>query len=628
MDRQYYNILNSIYQEVFSEPIDTETYNVLIKSVRVDRSAGNLARIKETLKNQKDNFEKSLVSQENREINIINNSENNVLTKELDISNKKVLILSLIRNVEKSLKYIIDFKNNLECYFEKVNFYYITNNNTDNTVDLLKSTDLVGEIIFDEKYKSKNQYLASLRNKCYTNALKKYDNEDYDYLVILDTKMTSPINIDSFLDTFKFNNDWDIICGNQTFLKSNYHKDILSLRLLSDDLDITKKYKFLYKFYGESLYWIDKFYNISSWEKVQSAFGGIMILNKKVFKLKSLYNEVLDSYETEHVSLCTKFKNVYINPLLNFQSNINIEGILYNTPYTFIPRDAGFFSVFNYLIGSIINGSRVYPYLNKHKLLEKNKVLNHFSYLDTTVDNSWFNFFEPIKYYIDDDTHNSENIHLYHQTQGEYASSEFKYPYETINLYKSDNFNIWRYNVNNYYKQYIKPRSDILERSKNIINSLSSPDIIGVLVRHPAHNCEQSKTILFEDYYNKIDELLINNNTAIIYLTTDNDFALSAFKHRYNDKLYYDIDSGRSSCDDILNWAMARGTGKIDSIGFINNKGYEYHNKEIIDQTKHGKDIITNVLVLASCKWFIYPPSNISLAVSYINPDINMISLI
>jgi hypothetical protein len=643
MERQYYFLLNSIFHEVHGKNIDTETYNTLVKSLRVDRSPANVARIRESLISQKKDLDKSLVSPENRKISLLENHNidcsNGGNGKSINLENKKILVISIIKNAERTFQYISNFLDDIAPFFERVCFYFLTNNNTDKTSAILDSyvksnsckNNVFGTFAKDFTYKNKVEYLAHLRNQCYQDAC-AFFNEDFDYLVVIDTNIASVLNVEGFIESFSLGCDWDIICGNRTFLRSPYHQDILSLRLLNEDLDITKQYKYIEKFYGESSYWIDKFYSFETWYKVQSAFGGILLCNKKVFKLKTLWNETPGKYESEHVSLCTKFANVYINPKLNHQSNCSIEGILYHEPYIFIPRDAGFFSVFNYLMGSITNGYRVYPFFNKNKCLEKNKFIKHFSYLDEATDNSWYHYFEPLTYHADDETHKSSAILLYNTTQGEDAPNEFKYPHETYKLFKHENFPVWRREVNKYYKKYIKPTSIILKRVDTIVSAFNNnPNVIAVLFRHPAHNCESTRTILFEDYFKKIDKILESYPDSLIYLTTDVDIAIGAFSSRYKDIVKYDIDSGRASYDNIIKWAIARGTGNIDDHGFVNNTGYEYHNeccKSGVDQVKHGQDIVTNVLVMASCKWFIYPQSNISLAISYINPEIEMIPVV
>lgn len=626
MDKQYYDIINNIYTNLYKKPIVYDNFINLMNRFNIIKNPSNIQRLKEYLitENQKDVLAN----------NIFMLNDNNILCNKIEKPSKiNLLILSIFRNIEKNFIYISEFIDNLKLRFKDIDYYILTNNNTDNTEELLKEylkTRPYIHCFFEEDYQhfgNKNIYLAKLRNQCY---IKSKNTNKYDYIVILDSNITSHIDINSFISSFNLVEKWDIICANRTFKKSYYHQDVYSLRLLEEDLDITKKFTNIEKYYEKTQLWINKFYGFNTWYKVQSAFGGLMIINKKAFKLSTLWNEDLNKYESEHISLCTKFKNIYINPNLNFESDICVEGILYLNPYIFIPRDAGFFSVLNYLIGSIKTGSRIYPYYNKQKILEKNKSLDHFCYLDDNVENSWFCYFEPIEYYAEDKTHNSDAILIYNNIQGEIAANEFKIPNETYKLYNNPEFKLWRIEMNKYYNKFIKPKKNILDKVDLQVSQFKT-DMIAVLYRHPAHMCESVKIILFEDYFRKIDEILYTTPDAHIYLTTDTDLAIGAFILKYGDKLLYDKSSGRSSIDNIIKWAVARNqTAKINAIGFVNNIGYEYHNeciKNNIDQIKHAEDIITNTLIMSRCKWFLYPESNISLAISYINPKIEMIPI-
>lgn len=628
MDKQYYDIINNIYTSLYEIPLPYDKFINLAHRFNINRMPSNISRLKDYLINQSQQelLYKNIFMMNDNTVNY-----NNILNK---IETKNILILSIFRNIERNFLYISEFIDQVKSIFKEIDYYILTNNNTDNTEELLKEymkTRPYVHCFFEEDsnhFGNKNEYLAQLRNECYIKSKNISNTDKYDYLVILDSNITSHIDINSFTSSFSLEEKWDIICANRTFKKSYYHEDVYSLRLLDDPIDITKKFTTIEKYHNKNHLWINKFYAFNTWYKVQSGFGGMMIIDKKAFKLLSLWNENLGKYESEHVSLCTKFKNIYINPNLNFESNTYVEGILYKDPYIFIPRDAGFFSVFNYLIGSMKTGSRIYPYYNKQKILEKNNIINHFCYLDNNVDNSWFSYFEPVKYYTGDTNHNSNAILIFNNTLGEIASDEFKIPDETYKLYNNQEFKLWRIEMNKYYKKFIKPKRSILERVELEVSKFNT-DIIAVLYRHPAHMCESSKIILFEDYFRKIDEILDTTPDAHIYLTTDTDLAIGSFTLKYNDKLLYDKSCGRSSVDNIIKWAYARKqNAKIDDIGFINNIGYEYHNeciKNNIDQIKHAEDIIANTLIMSSCKWFIYPESNISLAISYINPEIEMI---
>ena len=151
--------------------------------------------------------------------------------------------------------------------------------------------------------------------------------------------------------------------------------------------------------------------------------------------------------------------------------------------------------------------------------------------------------------------------------------------------------------------------------------------MIGVHYRHPSKSCEIGEVYL-NDYFKKLDNILIDDDYKI-FLATDTDFGLLAFKSRYGDKIIYTKNIDRLPLDNILEWAYAgHNKGKMDNVGFIEGKGYELQhiaseNRNL--STKLGDDILSDVFCLSKCKYLIHPISNISLMVSYINPNIEML---
>lgn len=635
MERHFFNLLNTIHQDVYGQPIDTSTYNKYIKSLRLDSSSASLSRIRENMVKIRDDAFSQITSCFPRKTIVL--SDTSLKTKPIDyrsLKTKNVLMLCLCNNISKNIQYLKKAHEDLSEFFGKCCFYFLTNNNTDETKSLLnnwmKTYENVGGTFMPDNTFIKNDryiFVSQLRNILWRDA-KQFFGTKFDYILILDGNINQYISADKILSSFSLEESWDIICANRTFLKSQYHQDIRSLKLNDDPNTLSDKYEYYDQLGDTSLHWIDKLYIFKTFFKVKSGFGGIMLINGKALKLNSLWDEGEHPNKTEHVSLCEKFLNVYVNPLMTYQHKTFGEGTLYPKPYMFIPRDCGFFSAFNYMIGMLIQGYRIYPYFNFRKLLEKNKTNDHFYYVSEDIDNSWFNYFEPIQFYDDDITHTASDFLLYNNTQGELSSDEFKYPHATKALYKSPAFQEWREHVHTYFNMYIKPSAQITSRIAEINIDFSTTPYIGVLVRHPAHAIETGQ-IFFEDYYKVIDEVLAQTPEANIYLVTDNEMAILAFESKYKNKVFYDSQSGRSSLDNILRWAYARGDGAIDALGMINRVGYEYHMEQArLKKTNPitlGVDIISNTYILAKCKWFVYIPSNISLAVSYINPSIIML---
>ena len=409
--------------------------------------------------------------------------------------------------------------------------------------------------------------------------------------------------------------------------------------------------------------------------------------------------------------------------------------------FLFIPRDAGFLSVFNFYIGAIHNNKdkKIYPYLNKKALLQYNNIsqVKHYSYFDNVNNNIWFRFFEPIKFSNYDNFHidtNNDNFDIeitqnnkfsdfnfnnlnFHLTlaAGDHnieAGVEFRFPdetrklfldnvivndlnklninnhdeclyklkynknnwfkegmfenkYSTVkpfdwksyinrysdlvnNLYSEKNakehflrygfnegrtgssdddfnfkFNKWRREVNFTFKKYIFLKKEIQNKVDNVFNNINNK-IISVHCRHPSAFCE-SGLVLLKDYYKEIDKIFKEFPDSKIFLATDSDFIISSFEFNYGkEKIIYNKDILRTDIDNIIEWAFSLNKKNMDNIGFIDGKGYQIQHissasKIPIDL---GLDIILDIFCLARGNYFIGAQSNITLAVSYINPDL------
>ena len=86
--------------------------------------------------------------------------------------------------------------------------------------------------------------------------------------------------------------------------------------------------------------------------------------------------------------------------------------------------------------------------------------------------------------------------------------------------------------------------------------------------------------------------------------------------------------------DNFLEWGFALMNKKeIDENGFIDGFGMELHHKSAqntecySDNKKMTIDLLKEVICLSKCKSLIYTQSNIPLAISYMNPELDMILL-
>ena len=318
----------------------------------------------------------------------------------------------------------------------------------------------------------------------------------------------------------------------------------------------------------------------------------------------------------------------------------------------FIPRDTGFLSFLNWFMGSVSSTKEpLYPFLNTHLQHLINKKSQNFCYNDVRVLNSWFLYFEPIVYSEfpkDEDSHESVSmedvLECFKQrkvTQGWSGAIEFLFFHIADFVRHSEQselFSKWREKSHEIYSRYIRPKPHILravnELSARVCAEAEVSDMtqfIGVHYRNPSHVKEQGK-ILFRDYFDKIDELLVKHPDSHIYLATDTDLAVAVFKERYGSLLHYSRSVYRTSVDDFVDWVFARENSPTDKEGFVGGKGYDSHAKvsETMDPhrcRKMGEDILVDMLMISKCAYFVHTISNFTITLSYVNPKIELLSV-
>ena len=564
---------------------------------------------------------------------------------------KKFLVLSLIKNCNRSINYIKRFILELSNNSLKTNFYFFSNNNTDNSEKILNQWIKNNDNIFgifgpQDSITLKNRIikLSEYRELALSKALDHF-GKDFDYIIVFDSDISEIINLRGLLDSISKANSlepWSVVSSNSCYKKSDYYYDQFALRLLGQNTNILDLYPDFFKHFGETQNWMNSLYMFNNgMVEVSSCFGGISIYKApEIIDILKTHKEAYSLQHfpdgtCEHISLCNKLPNKkYIDSDLKYFHNSSLDGGLVQNPMVFIPRDAGFFSVFNFYVGSLLSGSKIYPYFNQEVFLKINNNTNkHFAYW-TDRDNCWFDYFDPIKFYDDDTTHmKPKTLMSLNITQGNIAPRVFTHPEMTKALINDrESFYKWRKYTNSFYNKYIKFNSDIIKQAESFWNDNRLTDeTIGVHYRHPSHSIESGK-IYLKQYFDEIDKILDINSS--IFLASDNKFGILAFKDRYKDKIKYIEDIKRLDMDNFLEWGFALMNKKdIDDVGFIDGFGMELHHKSAqnkqsySDNKKMTMDLFKEVICLSKCRSLIYTQSNIPIAISYMNPELDMILL-
>lgn len=586
------------------------------------------------------------ISKENIEIDRINiYATNNIEPKfkKLNLSNVKVLILSLLNNPTHSFNFINQFIIDLSNKIPNAKFSFFTNNNNESShlfLDLLVTQHKNVQLM---KYKDETisienriQKFAEYRNLNFTYAIKTL-GDNFDYVIVFDSDLSSSIPVDSLIQSMTLDHEWSCISANCTYLNSEFYYDELALRLPNSPKDISAIHPNFYNHYGTNQEWLDCLRVFNGWTKVDSAFGCCAIY--KMSELLSIYNQhgalyniaEYPPYTAEHVSLHDKLSNIkLISPLITFNNSAQLQKETMNDT-AFVPRDAGFFSVFNFYIGTLTQGHKSYPLWNKNELLNMHHHNQHFAYWTENF-NCWFDYFEPVCFYDNDNTHTNNKYLELSRYSGESAPEEFRIPDSTKKLLKGDKnkFQEWRNHTHHFYKSFIKFNKQIIDEIETIWqNNLDqTTNIIGVHYRHPSHFIESGK-IYLEDYFVEIDRILNIYPNSKIFLASDSQFGIYAFVEKYKDRIFYIDDIDRISMSEFLHWSFGLADGKADHVGFINGKGYELHHKRVghANNKKMTIDLLKEVLCLSRCNQVVNTISNIPLAISYINPNIEIITL-
>lgn len=256
------------------------------------------------------------------------------LVWELGLQEKSVLVVGIVKNIEKTLK--TDIKNISKAleFFKDVHWFLVESDSNDNSKLVLAEVknangnfDYVSIENPDKSNNFRTEILAFGRNKYLTYIKEHIDPIEYPYIVIADFNLlNNKLSIESVLSSWS-RTDWDVVTANQS---ARYY-DIWALRHpIWSPNDCWEQHEFLKKYI--KIPEIINSYSLrsrmikipkdSSWIEVDSAFGGFAIY-KSSFLLNNISYEGKNNVGNmicEHVPFNRKIKElgarIFINPNL------------------------------------------------------------------------------------------------------------------------------------------------------------------------------------------------------------------------------------------------------------------------------------------------------------------------
>jgi glycosyltransferase involved in cell wall biosynthesis len=302
--------------------------------------------------------------------------------------------------------------------------------------------------------------------------------------------------------------------------------------------------------------------------------------------------------------------------------------------------DGGFFSIFNAYISHLVWQQRedrchaVLPDWDVGRLLERQDTdqIVSFCYGQPEDGNLWCHLFEPPFGFTDAEL--NDPAVLYRRAvrpifiHNERCEPQMTYVH-AYNLYQSRPFAAWRRQYHAVFARHIRLRAPLqAEVDAFASRHFTGRFVIGAHVRHPSHTVEQPGGIIAHDnaYIDRIRAELARRGLAedgwTIFLATDQDRVVDRFRAEFGDRVVYLTDVRRTR--EAEDAAFDRLTAAEK-----HQDGHQLQHLVAADRrawsVEMAKEIVRDAWLMAKCNMLLHVVSNVSTAVSYINPDLEMV---
>jgi hypothetical protein len=291
--------------------------------------------------------------------------------RDLGLQEKPVLVVGIVKNIEKTLKKDIKNIGNALSFFQEVHWFLVESDSSDNSKQTLSELKNANKNFFytsieilDKSYNFRTERLAIARNKYLSHIRDHIDTNEFPYIVIADFNLlNSKLSMESVISSWS-RTDWDVVTANQS---SRYY-DIWALRHpLWSPNDCWEQHEFLKKYIKtpeivNSYSLRSRMFKLpkdSDWIEVDSAFGGFAIYRSS-FLLNDVYYEGKNDVGNmicEHVPFNQKIKEL--------GARIFINTNLINAHYTDHSRRMTMFFTFLRLL-RYFNASKIHRNILKN----------------------------------------------------------------------------------------------------------------------------------------------------------------------------------------------------------------------------------------------------------------------
>jgi glycosyltransferase involved in cell wall biosynthesis len=305
-------------------------------------------------------------------------------------------------------------------------------------------------------------------------------------------------------------------------------------------------------------------------------------------------------------------------------------------------RDAGFFSLFNVFLSHLVwsrfdpSISVVVPNWQVDRLLDQagGEALTSYCYSRPEDGNLWTSLFEPLYDLSVDEMNDQEWL----EAAGTYTPDVFNYDFEpwitavnAFELYRSPGFD----GIRRQYKATMDRHVRLLPGRKSEIDGFVSEHLEGrptvaAHVRHPSHVIEQPGGVIAaqQRYVDEVRDSLaqrgIDEATPDwrVFLATDQERVVDLFRDHFGDHVVFHdgVDRTPRAVDEAFD--------RLDPAEQA-REGHQFQHLMAAERDNWSPELAWQVWrdaeTMAACDGVIHVVSNVSTAVSFMNPETEMI---
>jgi glycosyltransferase involved in cell wall biosynthesis len=304
--------------------------------------------------------------------------------------------------------------------------------------------------------------------------------------------------------------------------------------------------------------------------------------------------------------------------------------------------DASFFSIFNAFMSHLVWQQRedrchaVYPDWDVDRLIERlgdRRVLS-FCYGQPGDGNLWLRLFEPLFGSTDAEMNDPDFLYR-HACEPEFRHNEQRETLMTCvqayRLYQAEEFGAWRRQYHRVFDQHVRLRAPLQKEVDSFARHyLARPFMVAAHVRHPSHTVEQPNVMIaHEDAYidgihRAIRDRRLDHKGPDwgVFLATDEDRVVNRFRAEFGERLacYSDVCRTRAAKDAAFDALSAEEQ---------NQEGHQLQHLAAANRTnwsgRMAWEVVRDAYAMAQCHMLLHVVSNVSTAVAYMNPELEMV---